>query len=345
MDSLLQRMITASDLICLPYAPDLTEAGISYACRSLPHTYDRMGGSQFDRLRRIVVGIAVELAFRRYLVQEDIPFGVEGATPFTDPDRYDVSLGGHRCDIKSFLISYREQIRSLHESPAQLLDAPALVPLDQYAGDSHSANDMYVFAFLSGLVAADGADLQKAVDAAQPLYLIHAMPSAWVRPQVWTPLGSLVLKSECDESLAVELGGQDASREFITRSVELPARTRVQLDAGFYSLAYVHASTGPAARIGIHSPRRQETYLIQPADWGNIWVYGMRIYLTGWVTRDQFRQRAALLPVGSRVFQYDRTRTRNLALPVSQLHPMSELLSQARAWVRTRSNASGTSVV
>ncbi len=338
-------MITESDLICLPYTPDLTEAGISYACRSLPHTYDRMGGSQFDRLRRIVCGIAVELAFRRYLARQGISFGVEGATPFTDPDRYDVSLGGHRCDIKSFLISYREQIRSLHESPAQLLDAPALVPLDQYTGDSHSASDMYVFAFLSGLVAADPADIQKARGAAQPLYLIHAMPPAWVRPQVWTPLGSLILKSECDQPLLVELGGQDASREFVTRSVELAPRMRIQLDADLYSLAYVHAGTGPAARIGIHSPRRHETYLIQPADWGNIWVYGMRIYLTGWVTRDQFRQRAALLPVGSRVFQYDRTRTRNLARPVSQLHPISELLTQSRAWLRTQSNASGASVV
>lgn len=325
-------MITDRDLICLPYTPDLTGAGISYACRSLPHTYDRMGGSHFDRLRRIVIGIAVELAFRRYLAQEHVPFDVKGATPFTDPDRYDVSLGGHRCDIKSFLISYREQIRSLHTAPAQLLEAPALVPVDQYAGDGHSPNDLYLFAFLTGLVAAEAADIHKAAQAAQPLYLIHAMPPAWVRPQVWTPLGPVVLKSECDQPLLVELGGQDASREFMTRSIELPPRTRVHVDGDFYSLAYVHSNTTPGARLGLHSARRHETYLIQPAEWGNIWIYGMRIYLTGWVTREHFRQRAALLPVGSRVFQYDRTRTKNLALPISQLRPIADLLSQARAW-------------
>ncbi len=324
---------------------DLTEAGISYACRSLPHTYDRMGGSQFDRLRRIVVGIAVELAFRRYLAQQNVPFGVEGATPFTDPDRYDVSLGGHRCDIKSFLISHREQVRSLHAEPAQLLDAPALVPLDQYAGDGHSANDLYVFAFLTGLVAAEAADVQKATEAGEPVYPIHAMPPFWVRPQVWTPIAPLVLKSECDAVVTVELGGQNAARDFIARTVELPPRTRIQIDDDFYSLAYVHADAMPGARIGIHSLREHETYLIQPADWGNIWVYGMRIYLAGWITRDHFRQRAALLPVGSRVFQYDRTRTRNLALPISQLNPLAELLSQTRAWAKVKSNASGTSVV
>jgi len=98
-------MITASDFLQLPYTPDLTEGGIAYAIRSLPYTYDRMGGSPYDRLRRIVAGVAVELAFRRHLSQQDIPYDVKGATPFTDPDRYDVSLGGHRCDIKSFIIS------------------------------------------------------------------------------------------------------------------------------------------------------------------------------------------------------------------------------------------------
>lgn len=100
-------MITISDFLRIPYTPDLTEGGIAYAGRSLPHTYDRMGGSPFDRLRHIVAGVAVELAFRRHLTQQNIPFDIKGAAPFTDPDRYDVSLGGHRCDIKSFLISHR----------------------------------------------------------------------------------------------------------------------------------------------------------------------------------------------------------------------------------------------
>ena len=51
-------MITVSDLILLPYTRDLTEGGIAYALRSLPYTYDRMGGSPYDRLRHIVAGVA-----------------------------------------------------------------------------------------------------------------------------------------------------------------------------------------------------------------------------------------------------------------------------------------------
>src|SRR5688500_3543570 len=100
-------MISTSDLIHLPYTRDLTEGGIAYAVRSLPYTYNRMGGSPYDRLRRIVAGVAVELAFRRYLSEQDIPFDVKGATPFTDPDHYDVSLGGRGCDGIVFLFSCR----------------------------------------------------------------------------------------------------------------------------------------------------------------------------------------------------------------------------------------------
>src|SRR3990172_925881 len=140
-------MISASDILRLRYDPDLTEGGIAYAVRSLPYTYDRMGGSPFDRLRRIVAGVAVELAFRRHLGQHDIPFDVKGATPFIDSDRYDVSLGGHRCDLKSFLITHRSQILDMRRDPAIVLKAPALVPLDQHTADGHSDHDLYLFAF------------------------------------------------------------------------------------------------------------------------------------------------------------------------------------------------------
>jgi len=330
-------MITVSDLLRIPYTADLTEGGIAYANRSLPHTYDRMGGSPFERLRRIVAGVAVELAFRRYLAQQNIPFDVKGATPFTDPDRYDVSLGGHRCDIKSFLISHRAQITSLRADPGLILQAPALVPLDQYSADGHSDNDLYLFAFLTGLVAASPDDLQKAVDANQPTYLIHTMPKTWIRPNTWLPLGPLALKSESDEMLRLEIGGQDSGRDFMTHKLELPPRTRVEADGDFYSLVYIYVESKPRARLGIYSPSRKESYLIEPIAWSNIWVYGMDIYLAGWISREEFRRRASLIHEGSRVFQYNQTRTKNLAVSVSDLKPMSELFERVRG-----ANVNGT---
>ena len=325
-------MISPSDLLHLPYTRDLTEGGIAYAVHSLPYTYNRMGGSPYDRLRRIVAGVAVELAFRRYLSEQNIPFDVMGATPFTEPDRYDVSLGGRRCDLKSFLITYREQIAEMKRNPQIVLNAPALVPSDQNAAEGHSDNDIYLFAFLSGLVAASQDDLQKVVAADQTYYLIHAMPDAWTRPVDWNPLGRLVLKSDSEQTQIVEIGGQDAGRETRTRMVELPPRTRVEVEEGFFSVSHIHIQNMPNARMGIRSERRKETHLIGASEWGNIWVYGMDILLAGYLTRGEFNQRANPIQAGARVFQYDHTRTKNLAVPIFDLKPLADLLERVKIW-------------
>jgi len=325
-------MLTAADLIHLPYTPDLTAGGIAYACRSLAYTYDRMGGSPLDRLRRIVGGVAVELAFRRCLTEQGIPFDVLGATPFTDPDHYDVSLGGHRCDVKSFLLSRRTQISQVRRDPGLLLQAAALVPLDQFAAEGHSSQDIYLFAFLLALTAPSQADLQKVILAGRPVYLIHPMPAEWARPKVWLPLEQLALKSECEAPITVEIGGQDAERNFVTAALELPPSQRVAVEQVFCSLAYVQARRRPEVRIGIHSPARGEAYLVQPHGWGNIWVYGMDILLAGYLTHEEFRRKAHVLPAGSRVFQYDQTRTKNLAVPVTELRPLGQLFGRVKEW-------------
>jgi hypothetical protein len=141
-----------------------------------------------------------------------------------------------------------------------------------------------------------------------------------------------VLKSESTESLRLELGGQDAAREFMTESVELPPRTRLELQTRLHSLAYVHSYTRPTARVGLRSTARAGVTLFEPTAWGNIWVYGMDIFLAGWIPREEFRRRAALVHEGSRVFQYNRTRTKNLAVPVRDLKPLAKLLERVRDW-------------
>jgi hypothetical protein len=325
-------MVSTSDLIHLPYTSDLTEGGIAYAIRSLPYTYNRMGGSPYDRLRRIVAGIAVELAFRRHLSEQNIPFDVKGATPFTEPDRYDVSLGGHRCDIKSFLITYREQSAEMKKSPQVVLKAPALVPSDQNAAEGHSDKDIYLFAFLPGLIAASQDDWKKVIAVDEPHYLIHTMPGSWSHPATWNSLGALALKSEAEEPITIEIGGQDEGRQMRTTPLELPPRRRIEIDPGFFSLSYLHCKSSPDARIGIHSSHRNEMHLIGPLEWGNIWVYGMDILLAGYLTRSEFNRQARPIQAGARVFQYDRTRTKNLAVPVSELRPLSDLFERVKTW-------------
>lgn len=325
-------MISASDIIKLPYTPDLTEGGIAYATRSLPHTYDRMGGSLYSRLRRIVGGVAVELAFRRYLGEQGVPFEVKGATPFTEPDRYDVSLGGHRCDIKTYVTSKRNQITAMRRNPGLALRAPALIPEDQFSAANHTEQDLYLFAFLLGLTTNSPEDIQKAVEAGQRIYLIHPLHADWARPQVWSPLGRLALKSECSAPLTVEIGGQDAERNFVTETLALEPLTRAFAVNQFYSLAYVHPESIPSARVGLHAANKGEIYLVQPHEWGNIWIYGLEIWLTGYMAHEEFRRKASAIFAGSRVFQYSKTQTKNMSVPVTDLRSLADLFERVKEW-------------
>ncbi len=319
-------MITSSNLIHLPYTPDLTEGGIAYALRSLTYSFDRTGSLPYERLRRIVASVAVELAFRRYLSQQNVPFEVQAATPFTDSERYDVSLDGHRCDLKSYLISHREQMLEMRRRPEILLKAPALVPSDQHAREGHKYNDLYIFAFLGGLIAASQNDLKKAITTDQPHYLVHVMPEEWRKPQHWNPLGALTLKSDLEEELLLEINGQDSGREMMRKVVSLPPKTKIMLDDSFYSITSIHVRRSPDARLGIRCDAIKEAEVISPIQWGNLWVYGMDIFLAGYLTYDEFSQQAKPLAVNSQTFQYEHTKVKNLYVPISSLKPLQNLL-------------------
>ena len=325
-------MIDVSDFITLPYTPDMTLAGIKYACQSLPYTYDRMGGDRFKRLRRIVAGKGVELAFKRHLNQQEIPHDMLGSTPFTDPDHYDIAIGGRCCDIKSFMLTQKERIRLIRQEPQQLLNAQALVPVDQINNEHHTDEDLYVFAFLTALLTPNQNTLKEAAAASQPLFLIYALPNTWAHPSQWKALGKLAVKSNASTSIKLEVGGQNQQHQFQSEQIILQPQKRSRLRNEFYTLNYLYTPALADGTIGISSPQLNETILINPHEWGNIWVYGMEVIFTGYMTRAEFRQKAERLPAGSRVFQYPRTRTENYSLTIRQLHSLSELFAQAKTW-------------
>jgi hypothetical protein len=88
----------------------------------------------------------------------------------------------------------------------------------------------------------------------------------------------------------------------------------------------------PLARLGIHSSAYKKAHVIAPLDWGNIWIYGMDIYLAGFISRGEFRQRAKMIAPNSRVFQYNHTKTKNLAVPILTLSPLQDLFTRVREW-------------
>jgi hypothetical protein len=318
-------------IVRLPYDASLTVAGIAYAKKSLHYTYNRMRLGAGARLRKIVAGVAVELAFRHWLEAQGVRYDVEGATPFTERDRYDLRLGGRKCDVKSFLVSDRRRIAEVRRDPRVLHTAEALVPEDQLHSESLAESDLYLFGFLAGLETRGAGELQRALQAEQPVYLLHTFePARWRGAEKWQSLGRLVLKADTPRPVVVEVGGQDRGRAALAEPVSLPPRTRIETAHEFYSLLYLHVDGLPGGAVGVHSPKLRQTLLVPPGEWDNIWIYGLEVFLAGWLTKAEFRERSRRLPARSAVWQYARTQTDNRAVPVTGLRPVGELAERMR---------------
>lgn len=325
-------MLTHTDLVSLPFTSDLTMGGIALACRSLSKAYEPKNGSQVDLIRRIISNMAAELAFRRLLGEQSIPYRVLNPTPFTDPDHYDVCLAGHRITLVSTLITSRPHIARIRRDPGLLLNEPAFISPDKYNPEDKKYEDIYLFAYVLGLTAASRVDEARAQKAGKPVYLLHAMPEKWAHPDGWVALKQLSLKSDCDQGIAVELGGKDREHNFISRTIEIPSRRRVPVPEEWFSIAYIHATMRPEARIGLHSPVRGDPYIIRSYDWVNIWLYGMDIYLAGWITQEDFQRKSKILHPGMSGNSFLHPQAKSLAVTSSDLEPFAPLLKSVQAW-------------
>jgi hypothetical protein len=283
-------------------------------------------------MRSIVVDVAVGLAFRRHLTGQGIPFKVLGETPFIHPANYDLSLGGHRCELKAVLTTRRTQITRLRKDPALLLRASAILPLELFASEGRRPDDLHLFAFLLGLLADSHRDVDRAMSAGQPVWVFHPLSNNWRCPRQWLPLENLAFKSECESPITVEIGGQNAEREYVTDRLELPPGKRIPVEQGFYSLAYLHPGRRPEKRIALHSPARGEAKVVSPNEWDNLWIYGMDIFLVGWLSHEEYRRKAKVLNAGMHTLQVEQTGERNLQVTVEELNPLGPLFERLRHW-------------
>lgn len=326
-------MITPADLIRLPYTPDLTQAGIAYALRSLADPLVPQGGAGLAHLRRVTAEKASELAFRRCLHAQEVVHKTLQTTPFTEPERYDVVLGGWRCDLRCTWLRRERLIQHIYGQPGLLLNEVALVPAEhQAASEPWTGHDLYLFAFVLGRVAAGWTELCQAVDAGQTSWLVRSLPASWSRPAAWNGLGRLALKAEHATPLTVELGGQAENRRFQTETMLLAPGERTFTNQAFYSLATLHVPSLPEGRVGVYSPQLRRAYLVPRRGWGDLWLRGVEVILAGWMPRAEFLRRARFVPAGSRALQTPCTSTPCLALPVAELYPLADLFTRAREW-------------
>jgi hypothetical protein len=134
----------------------------------------------------------------------------------------------------------------------------------------------------------------------------------------------------------VEIGGQKRDRGFQTEHLDLNPTEGVELKNDFHTLIYVHISPVPDGPLRIHIQELNETYIITPSHWGNIWVYGLEIILAGYITRRDYHQNASLQSPKSGLLPNVDKDVQVLCLPISKLHPLSLLFSRTKQWSSQR---------
>jgi len=321
-------------LIQIEYTQELTEAGVREVARSLafPARFPHL--DHFDQMRQRVGDNIVSLAFRRYLVQQSIPHQLVESASFTEPDQLDVSFGGRRCVPFAQLICQRDLIQQMHQNSHNLLEGEVYLPEGGTAAVYRDV-DIYLFVYLTALVTHSRDEIDQAQINGQPFYILHQLPPHWSMPPKWQPLGEMAYKADVSENVWVELHGQDQHQAYLSQSLVLPPRKRVAEKSRFYTLGAVHTDQVPDGPVGLFSPALKETYLISPHQWGNIWVYGLRIYLAGYVTQAEFNRQARRVDADEVVRVNPCAQTVSfMSLPVSALKPAADLFVRARNWDR-----------
>ena len=141
------------EILCTAVLPRDIDRGMNYALQSLPYTFDRMRYGEetieayLRRLRNITIGKCAEAAVIRFLRSHGVRHSsIEGATPHTRPDRFDLRIGNEIVDIKTFRIPEK------CAEAEKLIDALALVPddssQDQWQHRRHY--DRFIFGFFAG---------------------------------------------------------------------------------------------------------------------------------------------------------------------------------------------------
>jgi hypothetical protein len=326
-------MVSRSDFIGLDYTADLTEAGIAYARKHLSvQPEDYTGSGSHEALRGIVAGVAVELAFRRYLDRQKIPYKNISTAPFTQPERPDIMIGGRRCVVILSTITQKNQIRKLNNHPEALLDAPASVPVEKVLSDQMQDEDLFIFAFLKALIAPNLRSMKQAVRANQPIFLMHKLPAKWTHPDHWSSLGKIEIRCSSHIPTFLTLDGLDSDRNFLSEQVALHRGEEKKLSSDFFALISLYSRVLLERSVEVFSPKLENTHLIAKIRWGNIWVYGLQITLAGFMTGGEFTHRTSEPGAGTLSQKQLSPISGSLSISVSELHPLQGLFTRAKTW-------------
>lgn len=313
-------MLNTADLLRLEYSPDLTEAGIAYACQHLGRISNRDISLQYADWRQSVIDKAVELALRRYLSQKDIVFTTIATTGAGRLDPYHLTVGGWHCFLQAFWIDSPQVAQSVLVQPECLLQAGAVLPADRIIAWVPGEKDAYIFAYVARAVA-DAAPDRHAAASHWGLLL----PSDWSNPHPWATLGRLELMYRGHEDLLITMGGEGDTLAPVSEQVLLMPGQRVMSQSAYASLGTLHTSQLPTGTLDIHRSFQPGSYQVLPSTWKSLAYPGQTIFLGGFISHADFARRSRRMEAGCQVFPGIQARGKARLLWVRELRPLREL--------------------
>lgn len=305
----------------LDYPSAWTAAAVQAALEALPWLVGRRARLSAPRLRQLVKDRVALLALLRWLAEGHLPYQMAG-TPLAQLGREPVRVQGRRLYPFATLVPHRSVIRRLRRRPEA--EGWATVPEARWQSAEAQPEDILVFGLVLALVARDAAESQKALERGLPVRLVFPMPGDWHR---WPRPQRVTLKYEGPGGLPLTLHGQ-SEEALAAYPVALPPGQRLAPDPRWLELYALSTEHLPQGRVGVLRQGAKTPLVIRPAQWANLWLYGLEVWWLGYLPRRAFAQQARRLPPGSLKGMGVRLGQVAYGVPLSALRPMEDLAAR-----------------
>jgi hypothetical protein len=165
-----------------------------------------------------------------------------------------------------------------------------------------------------------------------PLNLIATPPHrAWNKPSPWRALGRITLDTTQNNQVDLQIAGLGKNRGFLLQSQSFHNGQEFIQDAPYFALIYIQASRPLSAPILVFCHGIDNPWFVGQKVWRNIWVYGKKILVLGWMTQAEIRKHA-LLPFGQkRGIRGAPFRSRAYTILAEDLRPTRDLIRRMQS--------------
>ena len=101
----------------------------------------------------------------------------------------------------------------------------------------------------------------------------------------------------------------------------------------FFSVGSIQLRKSASSRLALHNLRRGVTHVIGSGDFVNVWMYGMDIILTGYLSGSELRYHLAS---SRRPGPPSRSQSPACRVRVRDLKPLADLFEDVKAWHAAR---------